>query len=64
MKYRHSKVRRLLGLLAVVFIVSNVHAAERLVVLQGHTIMEATLDSMIVLPGGGVVNGSDLYMGF
>ena len=39
-------------------------ASERLLFVKGRTIMTSTLDSLIVLPGGDVVQAADLYMGF
>jgi hypothetical protein len=39
-------------------------ASERLLFVKGRTIMTSTLDSMIVLPGGDIVQAADLYMGF
>jgi hypothetical protein len=39
-------------------------ASERLLFVKGRTVMTSTLDSMIVLPGGDIVQAADLYMGF
>ncbi len=62
---RHAlRGRLLLGAMLLLFSMPAGAATERLLFVKGRTIMTSTLDSMIVLPGGDIVQAANLYMGF
>ena len=58
--------RRCLALALAIGLVTSItaNAMERLVFVKGHSIVDATLDSMIPQPGMGVVMSADLLIGF